>query len=51
MTILTHFDAQVNILGLVNVLQESVRCAVDRMVFASSGGVLYGDVSTPARVR
>ena len=43
-----QFDAQVNVLGLVNVLSEAQRCGVARVVFASSGGVLYGDVFEPA---
>ncbi len=42
------FDAEVNILGLLNVLEQSVRVGVQRVVFASSGGVLYGEVATPA---
>ena len=42
------FDAEVNILGLLNVLEQSTRVGVKRVVFASSGGVLYGDVTTPA---
>lgn len=42
------FDARVNILGLVNVLQSAARTGTSRFVFASSGGVLYGDVTEPA---
>ncbi len=42
------FDAQVNVMGLLHVLDNAARCGVQRVVFASSGGVLYGDVSTPA---
>lgn len=42
------FDARVNVLGLVTVLDAAVRHGVQRIVFASSGGVLYGDVTTPA---
>ncbi len=42
------FDARVNILGLLNVLDHSVRVGAERVVFASSGGVLYGDVFEPA---
>jgi UDP-glucose 4-epimerase len=42
------FDARVNVLGLINVLDAAVRHGVTRFVFASSGGVLYGDVTTPA---
>ncbi|MBC7821408.1 MAG: NAD-dependent epimerase/dehydratase family protein, partial [Planctomycetaceae bacterium] len=42
------FDASVNILGLLNVLENCVRTSVRRIVFASSGGVLYGEVAEPA---
>jgi UDP-glucose 4-epimerase len=42
------FDAQVNCIGLINVLDAAVRQGCRRFVFASSGGVLYGDVTTPA---
>jgi len=43
-----RFDAEVNVLGLVNVLDAAVRHGCARFVFASSGGVLYGDVTSPA---
>lgn len=42
------FDAAVNIQGLINVLKSASQIGTQRVVFASSGGVLYGDVSTPA---
>jgi len=42
------FDAQVNCIGLINVLVAAVQQRCRRVVFASSGGVLYGDVTTPA---
>lgn len=42
------FDAKVNCLGLINVLDAAVAVGCRRIVFASSGGVLYGDVTTPA---
>lgn len=42
------FDAQVNILGLLQVFDQAVRVGAKRIVFASSGGVLYGDVFAPA---
>ena len=42
------FDAQVNCIGLINVLDAAVKTGCKRFVFASSGGVLYGDVTTPA---
>ncbi len=42
------FDAEVNVLGLINVLEASRRVGVKRFSFASSGGALYGDVTQPA---
>ena len=42
------FDAQVNCIGLINVLGAAVRHDCRRVVFASSGGVLYGEATTPA---
>lgn len=42
------FDAEVNVLGLLNVFDNAARVGVKRIVFASSGGVLYGDVFEPA---
>jgi UDP-glucose 4-epimerase len=40
------FDAQVNILGLLNVLQLSVKYGIRRVLFASSGGAVYGEQQT-----
>jgi UDP-glucose 4-epimerase len=37
------FDTRVNVLGTVNVLEACARAGVRRVVFASSGGALYGD--------
>lgn len=42
------FDAEVNVVGLLNVFEAAVRAGARRLVFASSGGVLYGDVYEPA---
>ena len=42
------FDAQVNCIGLINVLDAAAKHGCRRVVFASSGGVLYGDVTSPA---
>jgi UDP-glucose 4-epimerase len=42
------FDAQVNCIGLINVLDAAAKAGCGRFVFASSGGVLYGDVTVPA---
>ena len=37
------FDAEVNILGTVNVLESAVRNGVRKVSFASSGGAVYGE--------
>ncbi|MBA3612815.1 MAG: NAD-dependent epimerase/dehydratase family protein, partial [Nitrospirales bacterium] len=37
------FDAQVNILGTINVLEHAVKQGVRKVTFASSGGVIYGE--------
>jgi UDP-glucose 4-epimerase len=42
------FDAEVNVMGLLNVFDHAARVGAERVVFASSGGVLYGDVTDPA---
>ncbi|MGQ0634390.1 MAG: NAD-dependent epimerase/dehydratase family protein [Planctomycetaceae bacterium] len=42
------FDAEANILGLIHVLDSAAHVGVRHFAFASSGGVLYGDVTTPA---
>ncbi|MCW2725816.1 MAG: NAD-dependent epimerase/dehydratase [Frankiales bacterium] len=36
------YDARVNVLGTVNVLEASRRAGVRKVVFASSGGTIYG---------
>lgn len=41
------FDAEVNVVGTVNVL-EAARAARAHLVFASTGGAIYGDVEAPA---
>jgi UDP-glucose 4-epimerase len=43
-----RFDAEVNLIGLLGVLESSIRVGAKKVVFASSGGVLYGDVFDPA---
>jgi UDP-glucose 4-epimerase len=38
------FDAQVNVLGSIHLLQACVAAKVGRFVFASTGGAIYGEV-------
>ena len=45
-----RFDASINVMGTVTLLQASVRHGVRRFLFASTGGAIYGDtdlVPTP----
>jgi len=37
------FDAEVNILGSLNVLEQSVAHGVRKFIFSSTGGAIYGD--------
>lgn len=39
-------DAQTNILGTLNLLEKSRRCGVQKIIFASSGGAIYGEQLT-----
>lgn len=38
------FDARVNVLGTINVLQAAAEAEAQRVVFASSGGAMFGEV-------
>jgi len=38
-----QFDAEVNIIGSINVFELSVRYGVKRIIFSSTGGALYGE--------
>jgi UDP-glucose 4-epimerase len=40
------FDAQVNVLGTMNVLQQAVQHGARKVVFSSSGGAIYGEQDT-----
>lgn len=37
------FDAQVNVLGMLNVLQQAVKHGARKVIFSSSGGAIYGE--------
>jgi UDP-glucose 4-epimerase len=39
-------DAGVNVLGSLNLLQAAVACGVRKLVYASTGGALYGEART-----
>jgi UDP-glucose 4-epimerase len=39
-----HFDAAVNVLGGLNLLDACIEVGVVRVVFASTGGAIYGEV-------
>ena len=40
------FDAEVNVLGTLRLLEHCVAAGVQQMIFASTGGALYGDPET-----
>ena len=37
------FDASVNIIGVINLLESAVRTKVSKFVFSSTGGAIYGE--------
>jgi UDP-glucose 4-epimerase len=37
-----EYDAQVNVLGMLNLLQAAAQAGVRKVIFASSGGTVYG---------
>lgn len=41
-------DAEINCIGLLNILEQANRVGCRRFVFAASGGTLYGEVTKPA---
>ncbi len=42
-------DAQINVLGTIHLLEAAVRTGVGQIVFASTGGAIYGEVPGPGR--
>jgi UDP-glucose 4-epimerase len=47
----TRLDAEVNLLGGLNLLDASVASGVERFVFASTGGAICGEVAPGERAR
>jgi UDP-glucose 4-epimerase len=44
-----HLDAEINVLGGLSLLEACARAGVLRMVFASTGGAIYGEVPAGTR--
>lgn len=42
-----QFDATVNILGILNVMEAAKDAGVKKVIFASTGGAMYGNKPTP----
>jgi len=42
-----QFDAQNNIIGLLNLMQSAVKYGVSKVIMASTGGAMYGNKQTP----
>ena len=42
-------DAEINVVGSLHLLDGCVEHGVKRVVFASTGGAIYGEVKAPAR--
>lgn len=40
------FDASVNVVGALNLLQAAVNAGVEQVIFASTGGAIYGEQDT-----
>jgi UDP-glucose 4-epimerase len=38
-----EYDANINIIGMINLLQKCVKHEVKKVIFASSGGAIYGE--------
>ena len=38
-----RFDAEVNVIGFINILQCSIKYGVKKIIFISSGGAIYGE--------
>lgn len=40
------FDLEINLIGLLNLIQQGKKAGLKKMIFASSGGVVYGEADT-----
>lgn len=40
------FDARINILGSINLMQLAIKFKIKKFIFASSGGAIYGEAKT-----
>jgi UDP-glucose 4-epimerase len=43
------FDTESNIMGMINIGESCVKHGVKKIIFSSSGGVMYGECESPAR--
>ena len=43
------FDTESNIMGIINIGESCVKHGAKKIIFSSSGGVLYGECERPAR--
>lgn len=41
-----RFDADVNVMGMINLLEAAVKAGTRRVVFSSTGGAIYGEQDT-----
>lgn len=42
-----QFDAQTNIIGLLNIMEAARQVPVKKIIFAATGGAMYGNTTTP----
>lgn len=43
------YDAETNVIGLINILNAAVKTKVKRFIFISSGGAIYGHAPVPTK--
>jgi UDP-glucose 4-epimerase len=42
-----QFDAQANIMGLLNIMEAARQIPIKKLIFAATGGAMYGNTTTP----